>query len=72
MRDNLNILWKKDDQNFLSNGRRPQYFAEWNTTPIFWQMEDYLNMLRKLRQPQSLVKLKIISNFGKWKMTSMF
>jgi hypothetical protein len=35
----------EDDLNILANGRQPQYFGKWNTTSIFWQIEENLNLL---------------------------
>jgi hypothetical protein len=54
MEDNINTLQMENDLNMLRNirkpcffpiGRRPQYFAKWKTTSIFWHMEDDLNIL---------------------------
>jgi hypothetical protein len=61
MENDLNIVSNGRNLNISANERRPQYFGEWKTTSIFWQMEDHLNKLKNGRQPQSFVKLKIIS-----------
>jgi hypothetical protein len=44
----------EDDNNVLPNGRRPQYFGQWNTTSILWQMKDDMNILANGRQLQHL------------------
>jgi hypothetical protein len=42
----------EDDINLFPNGRQPQYFGQWKTTSIFWQMEEDINILANGRQLQ--------------------
>jgi hypothetical protein len=68
----------EDDQNILTNRRRPQYFCKGKTTRIFWQMEDNLNMLAKGRGHKfckARKRTKLIFNwnhqFEFWEVTSI-
>jgi hypothetical protein len=48
----------EDSLNFLANGRRTQYFSNWKTTSIFWQMEDDFKFLLQEMQKTTSTSLK--------------
>jgi hypothetical protein len=66
----------EDDHITLASGRSPQYFGNWKTTSISWQMEDNFKNVVNRRRPQFCLDGKrpqfVLSLFCKWKTTSMF
>ena len=56
----------EDDLYFSGNGRRPQFFRKWKTTPIFQEMEDDLvnSTSGNRRRPQFFQEMEDDLNFS--------
>jgi hypothetical protein len=64
MENDINFFLMEDDLNFISNGRRPQFYFQWKTTLISFDMElNLLILLLQMRRQLNIFKIEDDVNY---------